>query len=727
APGVPADHFAIRWRAYISPPTDGQYTFITRSDDGVKLYLDDKLIINDWNAHTVKENRATIRLQKDKRYKIVCEFFDDGALAEIHLLWQGPQQPLAPIQPISTGGYDLHKVESRLTRLLTSIQTSLNNLQHTIIDQRKQSLRHPLTFTRVADPLYQLHQNIVTRLSNTADSEHNASSPKKEHLSPLIRKRFQFFPQLHGMLLQITNALINAQTKVPHNDPVLLDDLHLLAKVYDEIPPQLTSSQDLKKNAIIWQVLPAAHRCFILRSLSSQFAYELEQFSSHSLLSSSTTLKGGKRRYPPPILPALENALRALEYLTLLKQSIQDLSIPEAGNLKKNFQAFLSVAEPLLQKYVRQTYASTHKHREKPLKPSQITLRIQEKLRQFSALCESLADSYRKKLRNILQPPDRKLAQTIQKMRELLSRLDSLNAQKNIQPAEWNDITLQTRNISTQLAQLMQTLQMLADQKNLTDPTQAEEARDLDDMIGTIQHRLQELLAALPTASTNPATQSQKLAGSLRDTLHNLSQFQPILADPGAISQQQRRQLRQLEKQIDALSQLDQYYSSINQLVNAIHANDIDTREKVLQQLLQDDPAMRRAYIQATLGQLKKLSNTLQYTTTQQRAIEKRLDTIIPDDLLRLLAQHSQQLRNLKQKNLDPIASPPASRHLLDEARKNIDQTLKTLENPTFPFPDSTVKRLANYLRQAAAKLKLARRGKIPQNHANILQQTEQQ
>lgn len=77
APGEPIDHFSIRWTGYFVPKTTGDYTFFTSADDGVRLYIDDALGIDDWLPHAQTVDSYGKHLESGKAYKIRLEYFED--------------------------------------------------------------------------------------------------------------------------------------------------------------------------------------------------------------------------------------------------------------------------------------------------------------------------------------------------------------------------------------------------------------------------------------------------------------------------------------------------------------------------------------------------------------------------------------------------------------------------------------------------------------------------
>lgn len=77
APGEPIDHFSIRWTGYFVPKTTGDYTFFSSADDGVRLWVDDALGIDDWLPHAQTVDSYAKHLEAGNAYKIRLEYFED--------------------------------------------------------------------------------------------------------------------------------------------------------------------------------------------------------------------------------------------------------------------------------------------------------------------------------------------------------------------------------------------------------------------------------------------------------------------------------------------------------------------------------------------------------------------------------------------------------------------------------------------------------------------------
>jgi beta-glucosidase len=77
AAGQPVDHFSARWTGYFIPKQSGDYAFFTSADDGVRLYIDDERVIDDWLPQSQTLETAMKHLDAGQSYKIRLEYFED--------------------------------------------------------------------------------------------------------------------------------------------------------------------------------------------------------------------------------------------------------------------------------------------------------------------------------------------------------------------------------------------------------------------------------------------------------------------------------------------------------------------------------------------------------------------------------------------------------------------------------------------------------------------------
>jgi beta-glucosidase len=84
-PDGPVDHFSARWTGYYVPKKSGDFKFYVSADDGVRLYLDEQRIVDDWLRHSETLDLATRPLEAGRAYKIRLEYFEAEGSAAVHL------------------------------------------------------------------------------------------------------------------------------------------------------------------------------------------------------------------------------------------------------------------------------------------------------------------------------------------------------------------------------------------------------------------------------------------------------------------------------------------------------------------------------------------------------------------------------------------------------------------------------------------------------------------
>ncbi|PIX59285.1 MAG: hypothetical protein COZ47_13255, partial [Lysobacterales bacterium CG_4_10_14_3_um_filter_64_11] len=91
APGIGSDDFAVRWDGMVEAPQTGGYIFSTQSDDGVRLWINGALVIDNWTLHGPTWNdSAPVNLVAGQRYVVRMEMFERGGGAVARLYWRDP-------------------------------------------------------------------------------------------------------------------------------------------------------------------------------------------------------------------------------------------------------------------------------------------------------------------------------------------------------------------------------------------------------------------------------------------------------------------------------------------------------------------------------------------------------------------------------------------------------------------------------------------------------------
>ncbi|MEN8137086.1 MAG: glycoside hydrolase family 3 C-terminal domain-containing protein [Bacteroidota bacterium] len=84
------DNFSVRWTGKLIVPKTGEYKIGTASDDGTKLWINGKLIIDEWYDHGWSSFLNVFRFEKDKIYDIKLEYAEGAKVAGVKLIWEIP-------------------------------------------------------------------------------------------------------------------------------------------------------------------------------------------------------------------------------------------------------------------------------------------------------------------------------------------------------------------------------------------------------------------------------------------------------------------------------------------------------------------------------------------------------------------------------------------------------------------------------------------------------------
>lgn len=83
--GVSADSFSVRWKGVLKVDKSAEYTFKVTSDDGCKIRIGDKIVIDDYSPHGTLTRIGYCNLEANKIYDVVIEYLQHWAPGEIRL------------------------------------------------------------------------------------------------------------------------------------------------------------------------------------------------------------------------------------------------------------------------------------------------------------------------------------------------------------------------------------------------------------------------------------------------------------------------------------------------------------------------------------------------------------------------------------------------------------------------------------------------------------------
>jgi beta-glucosidase len=88
---LPEDDYSVRWTGRLVPPVSGRYELTVAGDDGFRLFLDGKPLIDEWTEHPRLLAKTTqADLEAGRAYNLRLEYFEAVRDAEIRLGWRLP-------------------------------------------------------------------------------------------------------------------------------------------------------------------------------------------------------------------------------------------------------------------------------------------------------------------------------------------------------------------------------------------------------------------------------------------------------------------------------------------------------------------------------------------------------------------------------------------------------------------------------------------------------------
>lgn len=90
APNVPRTNFSVRWTGTLAAPTSGTYALALTADDGCRLFIDDKAVINHWVDSAATTQVASVNLVAGQTYKLRVEYYQGAGEAVARLNWTPP-------------------------------------------------------------------------------------------------------------------------------------------------------------------------------------------------------------------------------------------------------------------------------------------------------------------------------------------------------------------------------------------------------------------------------------------------------------------------------------------------------------------------------------------------------------------------------------------------------------------------------------------------------------
>ena len=86
------DNFSARWEGTITAPEEGEYEIGVEYDDGARLFLGGKLLVEDWSFGPKRYRSTKITLAKGQKMPVTAEFHQGGQDRYFRLGWRTPSE-----------------------------------------------------------------------------------------------------------------------------------------------------------------------------------------------------------------------------------------------------------------------------------------------------------------------------------------------------------------------------------------------------------------------------------------------------------------------------------------------------------------------------------------------------------------------------------------------------------------------------------------------------------
>jgi beta-glucosidase len=84
---IPFDWYSVRWTGKVTVPPGGVRRIGVEGNDGYRLYLDGKLIVDNWVKRSYGTHIASVALRPGSSHDIRLEYFESTGNARVKLVW----------------------------------------------------------------------------------------------------------------------------------------------------------------------------------------------------------------------------------------------------------------------------------------------------------------------------------------------------------------------------------------------------------------------------------------------------------------------------------------------------------------------------------------------------------------------------------------------------------------------------------------------------------------
>ena len=114
---MPNDYWSARWTGSFMANEKGKHTFLLHNDGGVRLWIDEKLLVNDWIPSKKRDNKVEMELEKGQTVRIRLDYREDTHDAVVRLQCKFPNNQTHDVRPSTYERFHFNEVEHRFNEV----------------------------------------------------------------------------------------------------------------------------------------------------------------------------------------------------------------------------------------------------------------------------------------------------------------------------------------------------------------------------------------------------------------------------------------------------------------------------------------------------------------------------------------------------------------------------------------------------------------------------------
>ncbi|MBN2354754.1 glycoside hydrolase family 3 C-terminal domain-containing protein [candidate division KSB1 bacterium] len=99
-PLLPKDRFSVRWTGYLRGPKTGLVRLALTTDDGVRMWIDDRLLLDSWHDRGATTDWVAVRTVENRKYRVRIEYYENGSDTYAEFGWDYGQKESVVQQPV---------------------------------------------------------------------------------------------------------------------------------------------------------------------------------------------------------------------------------------------------------------------------------------------------------------------------------------------------------------------------------------------------------------------------------------------------------------------------------------------------------------------------------------------------------------------------------------------------------------------------------------------------